>query len=43
MIDSLGPHFYPNANLGFTFVTFFGELFLMLWLLIRGWKIRDLK
>jgi len=40
MLDSLGPYVLPNANLGFTFVTFFGEIFFMLWLLIRGWKIR---
>jgi hypothetical protein len=42
MLDSLGPYVLPNANLGFTFVTFFGEIFFMLWLLIRGWKIRPL-
>jgi hypothetical protein len=39
MLDSLGPYGLPNANLGFTSVTFFGEIFFMLWLLIRGWKI----
>jgi len=37
---SPGPYVLPNANLGFTFFTFFGEIFFMLWLLIRGWKIR---
>jgi apolipoprotein N-acyltransferase len=42
MLNSLGPYVLPKANLGFTFVTFFGELFFMLWLLIRGWKIRPL-
>ncbi len=41
VIDSLQPYFYPNAHLGFLFITFFGELVLMLWLLIRGWKIRE--
>lgn len=41
VIDSLRPYFYPNAPLGFLFVTFFGELIFMLWLLIRGWKIQD--
>jgi hypothetical protein len=39
VIDSLRPYLYPNAPLGFLFVTFFGELIFMLWLLIRGWKI----
>jgi hypothetical protein len=39
VIDSLQPYLYPNAHLRFLFVTFFGEVFLMLWLLIRGWKI----
>jgi hypothetical protein len=42
VIDSLGPYLLPHANLGFTFVTFFAELFFMLWLLIRGWKIKEL-
>jgi Domain of unknown function (DUF4386) len=41
MVDSLSPYLYPNANLGFLFVTFFGELVFMLWLLIRGWKIQE--
>ena len=41
VIDSVGPYFFPNANFGFTFATFFGEVFFMLWLLIRGWKIKD--
>lgn len=40
-IDSLQPYFYPNAHLGFIFITFFGELVFMLWLLIRGWKIQE--
>jgi hypothetical protein len=40
MLDSLGPYVLPNANLGFTFATFFGEIFFMLWLLIRGWKVQ---
>jgi hypothetical protein len=41
IIDSLQPYLYPNAHLGFIFLTFFGEVFLMLWLLIRGWKIQE--
>ncbi|MBD5656637.1 MAG: DUF4386 domain-containing protein [Candidatus Eremiobacteraeota bacterium] len=41
VVDSLQPYLYPDANLGFIFVTFFGEIVFMLWLLIRGWKIRE--
>lgn len=41
IIDSLQPYLYPNAHLRFLFITFFGEVFLMLWLLIRGWKIQE--
>lgn len=40
-IDSLRPYLYPNAHLGFIFVTFFGELIFMVWLLARGWKIEE--
>ena len=40
IVDGWGPYLFPRANLGFTFITFFGELFFMLWLLIRGWKIQ---
>jgi hypothetical protein len=39
--DSIQPYFFPNAHLGFLFVTFFGEAVLMLWLLIFGWKVRE--
>lgn len=41
MINGLQPYLYPNANIGFVFITFFGELVFMLWLLIRGWKIPE--
>jgi hypothetical protein len=41
MIDSLRPYLFPNAHLRFIFITFFGELFFMLWLLVRGWKIQE--
>lgn len=43
VIDSLQPYLYPNAQLKFLFLTFFGEVFLMFWLLIRGWKIQEPK
>lgn len=41
VIDSLQPYLYPNAHLKYLSITFFGEIFLMLWLLIRGWKIQE--
>jgi hypothetical protein len=41
LIDSLHPYIYPNAHLKYLFITFFGEVFLMLWLLTRGWKIPE--
>ena len=41
VIDSLQPYLYPNAHLGFLFITFFGEVVFMLWLLIRGWRIQE--
>lgn len=41
LIDSLQPYLYPQANLGWIFITFFGELIFMLWLLIMGWKVKD--
>jgi hypothetical protein len=37
----LQAYLYPNAHLGFIFITFFGELIFMLWLLIRDWKIQE--
>jgi hypothetical protein len=40
-IDSLQVYLFPNAHLGFISITFFGELVLMLWLLIRGWKVQE--
>ena len=41
VIYCLKPYFYPDANLQFIMVTFFGELIFMLWLVIRGWKIQE--
>lgn len=40
-VTNLRPYLYPNANVGFLFVTYFGEIVLMLWLLIRGWTLKD--
>jgi len=41
MVDRLRYYLFPSAPLGWVFITFFGELAFMLWLLIRGWKIRE--
>lgn len=41
VVNSLQPYLFPQANLKFLFATFFGEVFLMLWLLVRGWKLQE--
>jgi hypothetical protein len=40
LVNSIAPYALPNVNLEYLFVTFFGELIFMLWLLIAGWRIR---
>ena len=40
VIYELGPYFFPDADIGFLFITFFAELIFMGWLLVRGWKIQ---
>lgn len=41
LITYSGPYLYPDWDTGFLFITFFGELLFMLWLLIRGWKLEQ--
>ncbi len=41
MIAGLGPYILPNANFDFTLITAFGEVFFILWLWIRGWRVRE--
>jgi hypothetical protein len=41
MIMPLRPYLWPNANLGWVMITAGGELILMLWLLIVGWRIKE--
>lgn len=41
ILNTLGPYFWPSGDFGWTFVTFFGEMMFMIWLLIRGWKLRE--
>ena len=40
VVNSLQPFLYPQANLRFLFIAFLGEIALMLWLLVQGWKLR---
>lgn len=37
---SLSPYLFTKAHLRYISITFFGELVFMLWLLIKGWKIK---
>lgn len=35
------PRFFPGVDLGFLGVTFYGELVLMVWLLLQGWRLKE--
>lgn len=39
VINSLQPYFFPSVDTSFLFITFFGELVFMVWLLVKGRKI----
>ena len=41
LTNTLQPFLFPNLNLGFIVITFFGELIFMFWLLIKGSKIQE--
>ncbi len=41
MTDALKPFLFPNFNSEFITITFFGELIFMLWLLIKGSRIKE--
>ena len=41
LIDALKPILLPNINIDFAQYTFYGELLFMLWLLIRGSRIKE--
>lgn len=41
LLSNLEPFLFPNANLDFVEYTFYGELIFMLWLLIKGSKIKE--
>jgi len=42
VIDDLKYFFYPNFDTGFLWLTYFGELVFMFWLLIKGSRIKNL-
>jgi len=41
LISNLKPYLYPAANLGPIGLAYFGELLMMAWLLIWGWRIKE--
>ena len=41
VLDNSQPYLYPKVNTDFLSITFLGEIVLMLWLLIWGWRIRE--
>lgn len=41
LVNTLQPFLFPNADIGYITITYFGELIFMFWLLIRGWRIKD--
>ncbi len=41
LADALKPFLYPDFNLGFITITFFGELIFMVWLLFKGTRIQE--
>lgn len=41
MLYYLRPYLYPDLDLEFLFVAFFGELIFSIWLLVRGWRIPE--
>jgi hypothetical protein len=42
LLTTLRPFLFPNINIDFAMFTFYGELIFMLWLLIKGSKIKVL-
>ena len=42
LLTTLKPFLFPNINLDFATYTFYGELIFMLWLLIKGSRIKEL-
>jgi hypothetical protein len=42
LLTTLRPYLFPGINVDFAKYTFYGELIFMLWLLIKGWRIKEL-
>jgi len=42
LLTTLRPYLFPGINVDFARFTFYGELIFMLWLLIRGSRIKEL-
>jgi hypothetical protein len=38
-LDWLRPYLFPTADIGWIMILFFGEVFFMIWLLARGWRL----
>jgi hypothetical protein len=41
LLTTIRPYLFPNVNVDFAKYTFYGELIFMLWLLIRGARIKE--
>src|ERR1035437_7014933 len=41
LLTTLRPYLFPNINIDFAMYTYYGELIFMLWLLIRGSRIKE--
>jgi hypothetical protein len=40
--SSIQPYLFPNINVSFTVYTFYGEVIFIFWLMIKGWKIKEI-
>ena len=41
LLDGLQPFLFPSIDTGFLMITFFGEIIFMLWLFIKGSKLKE--
>jgi hypothetical protein len=42
LLTTIGPYLFPGTNVDFARYTFYGELIFMLWLIIKGPRIKDI-
>jgi hypothetical protein len=40
-LSSIRPYLLPGINIDFALYTFLGEVIFMVWLLIKGWRVKD--